>query len=53
MTLASTKRVQKFRARQTAEGNSEVRGVFLPKHLHKALKTHAQWLLVKDKIKES
>ena len=40
----NTKRSEEFRARQKAQNLHEVRGIYLPLDLHKAIKIEAKWL---------
>lgn len=47
MTASSREKQQDYRARMALLGLSEVRGIYLPKELHQALKDYAAKLLAK------
>jgi hypothetical protein len=48
MAQTTKEKQEAFRARQAMLGLSEVRGIYLPKELHQALKDYAQKLLAKN-----
>ena len=49
MTQSSREKQQDYRARMVLLGLREVRGIYLPPALHKALKEYASKLLEKEK----